>query len=62
MPKKLLRSNDRLLGGVCSGIADYFELDPTLIRVGYFVLSILSVAFPGILVYVLLWIIVPARG
>ena len=61
MARRLFRSNDRMLGGVCAGIADYFDLDPTLIRIGYLVLSILSAAFPGLLVYIILWIIIPPR-
>ena len=50
-----------MLGGVCAGLADYFDLDPTLIRIGYLVLSILSAAFPGLLVYIILWIVIPPR-
>ena len=61
MARRLFRSNDRLLGGVCAGIADYFDLDPTLIRIGYLVLSVLSAAFPGILVYIIFWIVIPPR-
>lgn len=59
MTKKLKRSNNRFLGGVCSGIAEYFDLDPTLVRVGYILLSLFSIAFPGILAYLILWIIMP---
>ena len=59
MAKKLTRSRDRVVAGVCSGIADYFGLDPALTRVGYILLSILSVAFPGLLVYIILWIVMP---
>ena len=58
---KLLRSNDRMLGGVCAGIAEYFNLDPTLVRIGYLVLSIASAAFPGLLVYIILWVIMPTK-
>ncbi|HZV95126.1 MAG TPA: PspC domain-containing protein [Candidatus Nitrosocosmicus sp.] len=49
----------RMIAGVCGGIAEWLGWDPTLVRVLYVVGSILSVAFPGILVYVILWIIVP---
>lgn len=62
MTKRLFRSNDKVIGGVCAGLADYFNLDPTLVRAAYLILSILSVAFPGILVYVILWIIMPDRA
>ena len=37
--------NDRWIAGVCSGLADYFGLDPTVVRVAYLLLSILSVGF-----------------
>ncbi len=59
MNKRLTKSNDKMLAGVCAGIADYFELDPTLVRVGYASLTVFSIAFPGILLYVLLCFIMP---
>ncbi|SNT18556.1 phage shock protein C (PspC) family protein [Ekhidna lutea] len=61
MTKRLFRSNDRMLGGVCAGIAEYLGWDPTLVRVAYLILSIVSAAFPGLLVYIILWIIMPPR-
>lgn len=57
--KKLYRSSNRILAGVCGGIAEYFNVDPTLIRVLYAALSILSVGFPGILLYIILMILMP---
>jgi phage shock protein C len=61
-PRPLRRSPDhRMIAGVIGGLADHFGLDPTLLRVVYVLGSILSVAFPGILVYVLLWIVMPLR-
>jgi phage shock protein C len=51
--------SDRMLAGVCGGLAKYFDIDPTLTRVLYVGISIASAAFPGILVYILLWLIVP---
>ena len=60
--RKLRRSvGDRWLAGVCGGLAEYLGLDPTVVRVGYVLLSILSVAFPGILVYLILWFLIPER-
>lgn len=59
--KKLYRSNDKMIAGVCAGIAEYFDLDPTAIRVGYIVLSIFSAGFPGFLAYIIMWIIIPQR-
>ena len=49
----------RMIAGVCGGIAGWLGWDPTLVRVLYVLASIVSVAFPGILVYIILWIIVP---
>lgn len=54
-------SEHRLIAGVLGGIAEHFGLNATLLRVIYVVGSILSVAFPGILVYLLLWLVIPAR-
>ena len=51
--------SDRMVAGVVAGLANYFGLDPTLARVLYVVASIVSAAFPGMLVYVLLWAVVP---
>lgn len=61
MTARLTRSNEKVLGGVCAGIAEYFDLDPTLVRIAYILVSILSAAFPGILVYLILWIVMPPR-
>lgn len=57
--KKLLRSSNRMLAGVCGGIAEYLNIDPTVIRVLYLILSIFTVGFPGVLLYILLWIMIP---
>lgn len=51
--------NDRVLAGVVGGIARRFGWDPTWTRVGYVVASVLSAAFPGILVYLVLWLLMP---
>jgi phage shock protein PspC (stress-responsive transcriptional regulator) len=52
-------SRHRVLAGVCGGLAEWLGWDPTLVRLGYILLSILSVAFPGILVYIVLWLVMP---
>ena len=58
----LHRSNsNRVLGGVCGGIARWLGWDPTLTRVLYVLLSIFSAGFPGTLVYIVLWIAMPLR-
>ncbi|HYQ89744.1 MAG TPA: PspC domain-containing protein [Candidatus Binatia bacterium] len=57
--RRLRKSKNRLLAGVCGGIADWLGWDPTLVRVLYVLISIFSAAFPGILVYIILWIVMP---
>ena len=62
-PRTLSRSrNDRMLAGVVGGIAARFGWNSTLLRVIYVVVSILSAAFPGILVYLILWLLIPEEG
>jgi len=55
----LKRSYNKMIAGVCAGIAEWLGWDPTVVRVGYVLLSILSAAFPGILVYIILWFVMP---
>jgi phage shock protein C len=56
--RKLYRSrSDRMLGGVCGGLGDYFRVDPTLMRLIFVVLFLLG--GHGLLVYLILWIIIP---
>jgi phage shock protein C len=55
------RSSDRVVAGVCAGIAEHLGWPVTRVRVGYVVLSIISAAFPGLLIYLLLWLVMPER-
>ena len=58
--KRLLRSSsDRWVAGVCGGIAEYFGWGPAIVRLAYVLLSVFSAAFPGLLVYIILWLIMP---
>ena len=57
--KRLTRSANKVLAGVCGGIAEYFELDPTLVRVAYAALTIFTTCFPGILLYIIMMILMP---
>ena len=61
MKKRLTLSDDRKLGGVCGGIAEYFDVDPTLIRIVYAALT-LFIAFCGIILYPILYIIMPSKS
>ena len=56
----LMRSRrNTMIAGVCGGLAEWLGWDPTIVRILYIVVSIVSVAFPGLLVYVVLWIVMP---
>ena len=58
--RRLTRSaQHKMIAGVCGGLAEYFNLDVTLVRVVYVLISILSVAFPGILAYIILMFVMP---
>lgn len=48
-----------MIAGVCGGLAEWLGWHPTAVRVLYVVLSIASAAFPGILVYLILWLVMP---
>jgi len=59
-PRRLTRSNrNKMIAGVCGGIAEYLDMDPTLVRVLYILVSILSAAFPGIIAYIILMFVMP---
>lgn len=61
MTKRLYRSTDeKMIAGVCGGIAEYFNIDPVLVRLG-FVLLLLPGGLPGFLPYVIMWIVVPQK-
>lgn len=59
MQRKLTRSNNQMIAGVCAGIAEYVGWDVTLVRVIYAILSVFSAGFPGLLLYIILWIVMP---
>lgn len=58
MAKKLYRSKtDRKIAGVCGGLATYFDMDPTVVRLLFVLLALMG--GPGILLYIIMWIVVP---
>lgn len=61
-PKRLFRSrNDRMIAGVLGGVSEYLNLDPSLVRIVYVLVTVLTGFVPGIFLYLLLAIIVPAQ-
>lgn len=56
----LYRSRDnKVIAGVCGGIAEWLDWSPTAVRVAYVLVSLASLAFPGTLAYIILWIVMP---
>lgn len=53
--------SQRMIGGVCGGLAEWLGWTPGRVRLIYVLVSVLSVAFPGILVYIVLWILIPSE-
>ena len=60
MNKRLMRSHDRVIAGVCGGLAEYFEFDPVLVRIAYAFLTLFT-AFCGLIFYIVLWIVMPEK-
>ncbi len=59
-PKRLMRSQqERIIAGVCGGLAKYINVDATIVRVLFVILTVFTAVLPGILIYLIMWIIVP---
>jgi len=50
-----------IIAGVCGGLAEWLDWSPTAVRVLYVILSVVSAGFPGMLVYIILWFVMPKR-
>lgn len=61
MKRLLLSNTDRKLGGVCGGIAEYMEFDPTIVRLLTVVLTLITAVIPVVIGYILAWIIIPRK-
>ena len=61
MNKRLMRSNDRVIAGVCSGIAEYLDFDPVAVRIAYAFLT-LCTCFSGVILYIICWIVMPEKN
>lgn len=59
--KRLTRSKNRIIAGVCSGIADYVGVDPAIIRILWVVLTLFTLGIGGIIAYLLCWILIPKK-
>jgi phage shock protein C len=62
MQKRLFRSNEnRVLGGILGGIGEYFNIDPTVIRLGFVVLALVTAVFPCLIGYFIAYLIIPEQ-
>jgi phage shock protein C len=62
MAKKLFRSTtQKMLGGVCAGLAGYFDLDISLMRLIFVAVALVTALFPMLLFYIIAWIVIPAQ-
>lgn len=59
--KKLYKSTDKKISGVCAGVAEYFGIDPTIARIVYALASLFTGGFGGVIIYVILALIIPQR-
>ncbi len=59
--KKLYRSTDKKISGVCAGVAEYFDIDPTIVRVIYALVTFFTLGFVGVAVYFILAFVIPMR-
>ena len=57
--KKLTRSKNKVVAGVLGGLAEFFGIDPTLVRICFVALSIFSAGFPGLLLYIIMLLLIP---
>ena len=53
--KKLKLSNNKIVAGVCAGVAEYFDTDPTIIRIGFVLLTFVTLGFGGAIIYLIAW-------
>ena len=63
MNKRLYRSkSEKMIAGVCGGLGEYLDVDPTIIRIAFACLCIFSVVIPGLLLYIIMALIMPQNG
>ena len=62
MAKRLYKSDDKKISGVCGGIAEYFSFDPSIVRIIWAVLTLVTSAFPGIILYIVMAFVLPDKS
>lgn len=60
--KRLTRSRtDRMVAGICGGFAEYFQLDPSLVRIGIILVCLITAIFPVCVIYGVMWFVIPEK-
>ena len=59
MYRKLMRSNNKMIAGVCAGIAEYLDIDPTVVRVAYALVTVFTAGLLGVVAYAILCVVMP---
>jgi len=60
MAKQLFRSEkNKMIGGVCAGLAEYFDIDSSLVRLIFVALTLVTAVFPMLIFYIVAWIVIP---
>jgi phage shock protein C len=62
MKRLSLSATDKKIGGVCGGLAEYFDTDPTLVRLAVVVIALVTAVVPLVIGYIVAWIIIPTRA
>ncbi|WP_423127631.1 PspC domain-containing protein [Gaoshiqia sp. Z1-71] len=60
-PRRITRSDKKIIAGVLGGFAEYFDIDSLIVRIIYVALSLFTAGFPGLLLYLVLWLIIPKK-
>ena len=60
MKKRLTKSADKMLAGVCGGIADYYDIDSTLVRIGFVLIAFMTAVMPMVVLYIIMSCVMPS--
>lgn len=62
MNGRLTRSREKIIAGVCGGLANHFGLDPSLVRIGFALIALISAGIPMLLIYIVMWFVIPQES
>lgn len=61
-PKRLLRGNDPMIFGVCQGLGEFLQVDPTVIRLAWIIITAFTGVFPGLVAYIICAVVIPSQS